>query len=159
MPIQANPDLCEQVSEQAHVNLYRCYHCMTCTNGCPFLAAMDYHPNQVVRLVQFGRMAAVLESATIWTCVGCNTCSSQCPMAIDIPAMMDALRQLAIEKGFTPAEPDVLNFHQEVLNSIGRYGRTHKLEIMLRYKLKKRDWFSRHLVDPRPILRERGFNL
>ena len=42
----------------------------------------------------------------------------------------------------TVAEPDILNFHQEVLNSIERYGRTHKFEIMLRYKLRRRDWFS-----------------
>jgi len=40
------------------------------------------------------------------------------------------------------AEPDILKFHREVLNTIHRYGRTHKLEIMLRYKLHKRDWFS-----------------
>jgi len=31
---------------------------------------------------------------------------------------------------------------QSMLKSIERYGRTHKLEIMLRYKLQKRDWFS-----------------
>jgi hypothetical protein len=28
------------------------------------------------------------------------------------------------------------------LDSIQRYGRTHKFEIMLRYKLRRRDWFS-----------------
>ena len=36
----------------------------------------------------------------------------------------------------------ILNFHKEVLNSIERYGRTHKFEIMLRYKMRKHDWFS-----------------
>ena len=59
-------------------------------------------------------------------------------MAIDIPAMMDALRQLSIEKGYKIAEPDVLAFHQEVLKSIKKYGRTHKIEIMLRFKLQTR---------------------
>jgi len=55
---------------------------------------------------------------------------------------MDTLRQMAIEEGISPAEPDILGFHNEVLKSIERYGRTHKLEIMLRYKIRKRDWFS-----------------
>ncbi len=36
----------------------------------------------------------------------------------------------------------LLNFHREVLNSIERYGRTHKIEIMMRYKLRKLDLLS-----------------
>jgi hypothetical protein len=35
-------------------------------------------------------------------------------MAIDIPAMMDTLRQIALEEGNTIAEPDVLAFHRAV---------------------------------------------
>ena len=45
-------------------------------------------------------------------------------------------------QGAKIAEPNILHFHQEVLNSIKRYGRTHKFEIMLRYKLQRLDWFS-----------------
>ncbi len=63
-------------------------------------------------------------------------------MAIDMPAIMDALRQQAIASGKPVAEQDILDFHREILGSIERYGRTHKLEIMLRYKIKRRDWFS-----------------
>lgn len=57
-------------------------------------------------------------------------------------AIMDALRQMAIEEGVPVAEPDILSFHNEVLKSIDRYGRTHKLEIMLRYKARKFDLLS-----------------
>jgi heterodisulfide reductase subunit C len=103
---------------------------------------MDYSPNAVLRLIQLGLEEQVLKCSTIWICVGCNTCSSACPMAIDIPAVMDSLRHRAIEKGVEIAEPDVLNFHKEVLNTVKKYGRTHKLEIMMRYKLKKMDLFS-----------------
>ncbi len=132
----------EQVLKRAGTNFNRCLHCQSCASGCPFTGAMDYLPNRIIRLVQFGQIQPALESATIWACVACNTCSIQCPMAIDIPGVMDALRQMAIENGHQIAEPDVLNFHREVLNTIERYGRTHKLEIMLRYKIKKRDWFT-----------------
>lgn len=63
-------------------------------------------------------------------------------MAIDIPAVMDKLRRLALKRGAAIAEPDVLQFHQTVLDSIARYGRTHKLEIMMRFKLTTRRWLQ-----------------
>jgi heterodisulfide reductase subunit C len=107
-----------------------------------FVKAMDYPPNQVIRYVQLGQQKQALESSGIWICVGCNTCSIQCPNAIDIPAVNDALRQMAMEQNVVVAEPNILNFHKAVLHSIERYGRTHKLEVMLRYKLKKHDWFT-----------------
>jgi hypothetical protein len=57
-------------------------------------------------------------------------------------AVMDAMRQIAVETDAAIAEPDVLDFHREVLRSIERYGRTHKLEIMMRYKARTRTWFA-----------------
>jgi len=63
-------------------------------------------------------------------------------MAIDIPSVMDALRQLALEKKVAIKEPDILNFHRQVIDSIKKYGRTHKLEIMMRYKLVKREYLQ-----------------
>jgi len=132
----------DEIKASSGINFNACLHCRTCANGCPFLEGMDYAPNAVIRLVQLGLEETALECSTIWICVGCNTCSSCCPMAIDIPAVMDGLRHKAIEKGVKIAEPDVLNFHTEVLNTVKKYGRTHKLEIMMRYKLKKMDLFS-----------------
>jgi heterodisulfide reductase subunit C len=103
---------------------------------------MDYMPYQVIRMVQLGLKEDALKSSTIWICVGCHTCTVQCPMAIDMAALMDALRQEAIEEKMAISEPDILNFHNEVLHSVEHYGRAHKLEIMLRYKIRKRDWFQ-----------------
>jgi heterodisulfide reductase subunit C len=131
-----------EVKQRSGVNFNQCWHCQSCAGGCPFVAAMDYPPNGVIRLVQLGLKKEALENTGIWICVGCNTCSIQCPNAIDIPAVNDALREIAIEEGVTIAEPDILNFHKEVLHSIERYGRTHKFEIMLRYKMRRHDWFS-----------------
>jgi heterodisulfide reductase subunit C len=95
-----------------------------------------------MRLVQLGLKTEALTCNTIWICVGCHTCSIQCPMAIDIPGVMDALREKAVAGHVDIIEPDILNFHREVLHSIERYGRTHKLEIMMRYKLKQFDLLS-----------------
>jgi len=123
-------------------DLSRCYHCRSCGNGCPFVQAMDYPPNGIIRLAQFGLRQQALESSTIWICVGCHTCSVQCPMDIDIAAIMSTVRRLALEEGAMVAETNILDFHREVLHSIKRYGRAHKLGIMLRYKARMRQWFA-----------------
>lgn len=130
------------VMARSGVNINLCWQCKCCTGGCPFSDFMDYHPNQLLRMVQLCFKEEVLKSSVIWICVGCNTCSKECPQSVDMPAVMDSLREIAIQEGVQVGEPDILNFHREVLNSIQRYGRTHKLEIMMRYKLRKRDWFS-----------------
>lgn len=137
-----NQNFAAEVNRRSGENINLCWHCQACAGGCPFVSAMDYPPNRVIRLAQLGLRQEALQSSGIWICVGCNTCSVQCPNAIDIPAVNDALRQMAMEEGVQIAEPNILAFHQEVLNSIERYGRTHKFEIMLRYKLRRRDWFT-----------------
>jgi heterodisulfide reductase subunit C len=131
-----------EVNERSRENVGLCWHCRTCAGGCPYVKAMDYHPHAVFRLVQLGLRKEALESSTIWICVSCNTCSIQCPAAIDIPAIMDALRHMAVQEGVKIAQPEIVKFHEEVLGSIKRYGRTHKLEIMMRYKVRMRQWFQ-----------------
>lgn len=138
----AHRDVISKIVERSGTDIRRCFHCQTCGGGCPVSQAMAYRPNGVIRLLQLGRVREALQSSDIWYCIGCNTCSMACPQAIDIAAFMDAMRQMALEEGAAPAEPDILAFHREVVGSIRRYGRTHKLEIMMRYKLRRFDVFS-----------------
>jgi len=145
--IEASPgpgqrDFISEVVERSGTDIRRCFHCQSCGGGCPVSQAMAYRPNGVIRLLQLGCVREALGSSDIWFCIGCNTCSMACPQAIDIAAFMDTLRQMAMQEGVSIAEPDILNFHTEVVNSIRRHGRTHKLEIMLRYKLRQLDMFS-----------------
>lgn len=135
-------DFSLQVTNRSGVNINLCWQCKCCTAGCPFSWAMDYHPNQVIRLAQLGLKEEALKSSTIWICVGCNTCTMGCPNAIDMPAIMDVMREIALEENISIPEPDILLFHKAMLNSIERYGRVHKLEMMLRLKLQKLDFFS-----------------
>jgi heterodisulfide reductase subunit C len=141
-PGDRDRSLAAEVRKRSGTNFNRCYQCRSCGNGCPFVQAMDYPPNVLVRLLQYGQDQTVLESKTIWVCAGCHTCSSQCPMAIDMAAIMDILRLIAVERGVAIAKPNILDFHEEVLRSLERYGRAHKLGIMWRYKLQTRRWFS-----------------
>jgi len=135
-------DVISKVVERSGTDIRRCFHCQSCGGGCPVCQAMTYRPNGVIRLLQLGRVQETLQSSDIWFCIGCNTCSMACPQAIDIAAFMDVMRQMALEEGVPPAEPDILSFHREVVGSIHKYGRTYKLEIMMRYKLRQFDMFS-----------------
>ncbi|MBI9075764.1 MAG: 4Fe-4S dicluster domain-containing protein [Desulfatibacillum sp.] len=135
-------DFANKVNSLAHTDTRMCFQCQACYNTCPFVGAMDVTPPAILRLVLLGEDKLVLNSTTIWTCVGCHTCSTICPQNVDMGAVMDALRQIALERGIAPAQPEVLIFHNAILDSIKKYGRTHKLEIMLRYKMKNLDLFS-----------------
>ena len=142
LPVNNHRQVISEVVAQSGTDINCCLHCQSCGGGCPVSDAMTYRPNGIIRLLQLGFVREALESSDIWFCIGCNTCSMACPQAIDIASMMDAMRELAIQTQVKIAEPDILNFHKEVINSIGRYGRTHKLEIMMRYKIRTRDLFS-----------------
>jgi len=132
----------EELREVTRTEFRHCLQCRSCSGGCPFVEAMDLGPSKVLRLLQLGLGDQALQNSTIWICVGCHTCDGNCPMAIDIPAVMDFLRQKALQRGVPVPEPDILNFHREVLTSVAKYGRTHKLEIMLRYKVRTGTWFE-----------------
>jgi heterodisulfide reductase subunit C len=139
---QVAHSLAAEVKKRSGTDLNRCYQCRSCGNGCPFVQAMDYTPNQVLRLVQFGLREQALTCKTIWVCVGCHTCSSQCPMSIDIAAVMDTLRLMAVEAGVAVGKPNIIDFHEEVLRSLEKYGRAHKLGIMLGYKRQTGRWLK-----------------
>lgn len=151
-------DACEDrfikiVQHLSRQTIGNCFHCWCCGGGCPFAEHMDLLPNQVLRLVQFGRQQEALSCNTIWICVGCHTCSSQCPNSIDIAAVMDALRQLAIREGIIPDNQEIYLFHKYIYASIQQHGRLNKLEALARYKLGTGRLFSDLQVGYRMVTR------
>ncbi|TES90350.1 MAG: disulfide reductase [Candidatus Cloacimonadota bacterium] len=77
-------------------NQYACYQCGKCSAGCPSAPFMDLLPNQVLRLLQLGKTARILETNTAFACCSCFVCSSRCPKGIDVAAVMESLRQLSL---------------------------------------------------------------
>ncbi len=119
------------------VDLFACYQCGKCSNGCPVTFAMDVLPHQLIRMLQLGLTEEVLQSKTIWVCASCETCTTRCPNNIDIAHVMDTLRQLATEEGkVAPSEKNAPVFHKEFLSSIKRGGRINELDMIIRYTLK-----------------------
>ena len=58
------------------------------------------------------------------------------------PAVIDALRQIAIAHDVPAAERSVLKLHQAFLDSIRLWGRLHELTMLLQHKLTSRDLLS-----------------
>lgn len=75
-------------------NLMDCYQCGRCSAGCPMVEDMDVLPNVVIRLAQLG-LTEVMGSKTPWVCAACMTCQARCPKGVDLPRIMEALRQMA----------------------------------------------------------------
>ena len=87
-----------QVEEISGQDLLACNQCGKCSAGCPVVAVMDLLPSQVIRMAQLG-MEDVLECNTIWICASCLTCVTRCPKGVDLPRLMEALRQIALRQG------------------------------------------------------------
>ena len=88
----------EEVNERiGGVPIQSCYHCRKCTAGCPIAFAMEYNPDQIIKMIQMGMRDKVLNSSSIWLCASCETCVTRCPNEVDIARMMDVLREMAIE--------------------------------------------------------------
>lgn len=135
-------NIIDKLNNLDHINLSLCMQCISCTNGCPFVHIMEHPPHQIIRFLQLGFMDKALSSNTPWICVGCNTCSYNCPMAIDISLIFDVIKEHVIKNKLPIPEPSIFEFHKQVLNSIKKYGRVHKLEVMFNFKLKSKDLFS-----------------
>ena len=112
-----------------------CYQCGKCSAGCPMNEHMDLLPNQLIRLVQMGRMARALRSEAIWKCVSCLTCSTRCPKSVDCAAVMDALRELSLREGVASEDRRrTVLFQQAFLENIRRNGRLRELELIRDFK-------------------------
>lgn len=88
----------KKVEELSGQKVFDCYQCGNCSSSCPVVDYMDYSPNQVLRLSQYGAVEEILESETIWVCSTCLQCSTRCPKGIDIAAIMEVYRSINLRK-------------------------------------------------------------
>jgi len=130
------------VKDLGNEDVSRCYQCGKCTAGCPVAIDMDVSPNQVMRLVQINDRDRVLASSTIWLCLSCETCTTRCPADIDIARVMDTLRKISVNEGYSSSQPAITNFNKLFLDSIKKHGRLNELELSVRYSLASRQLFN-----------------
>ena len=127
-----------EVSEHTGVKVSHCYQCGKCSAGCPLAEEMDYPPSVVMRMLQTGDPVLeekVLRSFSICVCLTCEMCFARCPMSIDIPKMMDFLRQKSISgKKANPKAKEIIAFHKSFLDSINYTGRLYEIGLFVDYK-------------------------
>ena len=149
--------LAYSIETDVEVHAQKCYQCGKCSAGCPVADEMDLPPSMVMRLLQTEMDAndeKVLRSHSIWLCVTCEMCLSRCPMEIDIPSMMDFLRQRSIqEKKVNPKAKNIIAFHKSFLNSIRFTGRLFELGLIIDYKRRSLNLIQDVALAPKMISR------
>ncbi|MFO7741137.1 MAG: 4Fe-4S dicluster domain-containing protein [Anaerolineae bacterium] len=124
------------VREWSGEDIHSCYYCQKCTAGCPTAFVMDLKPAQLLRMIQLGQKERVLSSKTIWMCIGCEACGTRCPNQIRLAPVMDVLRQMALDEGYTP-ETAVYSLHRSFLDSIRMWGRMHEVTMLAEFKTRE----------------------
>jgi len=138
--------LAARVQEATGVSLADCYQCGKCAAGCPVAEDMDHAPCQILHMLQLEMPEMdkrVLKSHGIWLCLACETCVTRCPKEVDLPKVMDFLREEALRQGLEhPKGRDILAFHRAFLDSIEQTGRLFEVGLVADYKLRSRHFLK-----------------
>jgi heterodisulfide reductase subunit C len=158
-----------EIKSATGINVNRCYQCGKCSAGCAVAEEMDYPPSLTMRMLQTNSLDhyhQLLDSETIWLCVSCQNCLSRCPMEIDIPRLMDYLREEAIrEKRVNKKSKYILSFHRAFLDSVKYTGRLYEIGLIANYKMRTFNVFQDMDIAPKmfakgklPLIPERVKN-
>jgi heterodisulfide reductase subunit C len=149
--------LAEEIREHTGVIASHCYQCGKCSAGCPLSEEMEYPPSYVMRMLQTGDPVLedkILRSFTIWVCLTCEMCYSRCPMSIDIPKMMDFLREKSLKEGKTNKRArQIIAFHKSFLNSIRTTGRLYEIGLLVDYKVRTLKLMQDMVLAPKMFVR------
>ncbi|MBN1671925.1 MAG: 4Fe-4S dicluster domain-containing protein [Kiritimatiellae bacterium] len=141
--MKADKTFADEVMKRSGQDIHACYQCLKCFVGCPVAAYMDYKPNTVIRMIQYGEREKVLKSHAIWLCVSCMTCGARCPNDVDMSAVFDTLREMSREAGYAhEAERTVVVLHEEFVRNVKLWGRLHEVTFFIPHMLRSLDLFS-----------------
>jgi heterodisulfide reductase subunit C2 len=139
------------------VIINKCYQCGKCSAGCPLGTEMDYPPSLVMRMLQTDdplQYDKLLKSMSIWLCVSCEMCLTRCPMEIDIPSLMDYMRQKSVlAKKTNPQAKKIIAFHKSFLDSINYTGRLYEMGLIVDYKMRTGAMMQDVMVAPKMFVK------
>lgn len=93
-----NPHLARKIREISGENVNVCIQCGTCGGVCPMYEHVPAPPRVLVQLAQLGHEEAIEKLRTYDYCASCHHCETRCPRGLDMPRVMEALRQLKLRK-------------------------------------------------------------
>lgn len=124
----------DAVESISGVHIGECLQCKKCSNGCPIAGITSIGPAETIRRLQLNSDDKPFDNDLIWMCVSCETCYARCPMKIDMAAIMDALRILAVRKTDPQLKERVHLFNKSFLKTVRLFGRTYDLGMIAAYK-------------------------
>lgn len=88
--------------DESGKDLYECFSCGTCTAGCPEreLDAL-YSPRKVIKNVLLGMKDPVFSNKFVEICSSHHRCVTQCPQGVEIPKLMNAIKNIAMKEGYS----------------------------------------------------------
>ena len=123
------------VEEISGVDISVCFQCKKSSSGCPVAKLTKSRPSEIMRQLHLGAGNELLESDLVWMCASCETCSARCPMGIDVAAVIDALRKLALARGASKQKGNVPLFNRAFLKTVETFGRSYEIGMITAYKL------------------------
>jgi ferredoxin len=84
-------------------HLELCFYCGTCVSKCMIQQKVepDYNPRRLLRMIMMDLKEDSFTSPTTWMCSACDLCYQACPQEIHISQVIGAVKQLAVEAGYT----------------------------------------------------------
>ncbi|MGA3013677.1 MAG: 4Fe-4S dicluster domain-containing protein [Bacteroidales bacterium] len=146
----------ESVNKKSGANVLECYQCGKCVSTCPVSGYMDFPPREIMQMIKLGLKEETYIANSMWFCLTCSACSGRCPRQIDIPAVMEAVRHLAIEENYRSTNKkvkDIRKFHDIFLDMIKRYGRNYELRMMAEFNIRTRNLFKDMHLAPKALLK------
>jgi heterodisulfide reductase subunit C len=125
-----------ELKEVLGIDIEVCLECGKCSGGCSNGHIFDYTPRKIVQLVKLGFEDTLMKMDALWICLSCQLCLDRCPAGIDIPRILDYLREKARRKGITVTRPNVLLFQELMLDSIRKRGKVAEFPLMLKFNFK-----------------------
>jgi len=113
----------EILEERGGERLSACFQCGTCVASCPIsLVDERYNVRRIIRTATLGIRGDVLASDLVWLCSSCYLCHERCPQNVQIPDLMNAIKNVAARSGFYPY------YLKRLASTLRRYGYIYEVD-------------------------------
>ncbi len=97
--------LADKIREISGENINTCMQCGTCSAVCPMFQQSGSPPRLVMALAQLGLEDQLADQRIYKVCASCLYCGVRCPRGIDVPRVMEALRQITLRQNIDMIHP------------------------------------------------------